>query len=283
MNKRPTIRQVLGLLCLLISNMVVAADLSDGKEIVTKAYNLERVQDQISRMAFTFSAPNEGDKNLTFRVFWKNYDSSAEFASKVLFFAEFPPVEKDKVYLGFLSAPLSNKKDEEWIYIPDLRQVMRLTAKSKRSGAEAKEQDELFGKSVLHRNHLDPRHPELDTHKLAGSEMLDGRDHYIVESTPKKTDLDAFPYIKTVNWIDKENFTLRRVHFINERNANEVEMDITWLNEKGKWIWKDVVGYKPKSKQKTSISVSKILVDVGLEDDLFSKRSMKKGLRGLKL
>ena len=280
-----TITTLVLMFSFLVYSAATVAASPDASKLMQEYFERARVDDEISRVTFTFSKPGEEDKKLVYRVFWKNYGADETFISKTLFFAEYPPAERGKSYLGMYRKPGSGEKDAEWIYLPDLRQVMRLTTKDghhHQHDHNKDHKDELFGKSVLNRSHLDPRPPSLDNHQFVIMEDVNGRPHYMIESRPKSGDR-SFPYSKIIYWLDKDNKVASRIHFVDQLDSVSVTMNIDWQEEKGKWVWKKVVGRNTEKNETTTIDSSKIHVNVGLEDGLFSKRNMEKGLENLRL
>ena len=85
----------------------------------------------------------------------------------------------------------AGKDDDQWIYLPALKKVKRISSDSK--------SDYFMGSDFTY-DDLGDRKLEDDTHKLLREEALDGIDYYVVESVPVDED---YMYSKTITWINK--------------------------------------------------------------------------------
>ncbi len=259
----------------LFSQAAQSAD-PNPQKIMQRVFDHKRVEDQDSTLTFRFFEPGTAEKKLVFRMLWKNEHGKNGYLNKVMFFSEYPPDQNGVAYMSWLREPGSSKEDDSWLYLPELRTVRRISHRDHKH-----KHDDVFGNSVLKRVHLDPRPPELDGHSVLGTEAINGRNYYVVESRPIVSN-KAYPFSKTVTWVDTETYTPRRVMFIDLSELLTADMEISWLKENEKWIWEKVKGFNPTNGARTLIEVTNIKVDIGLEDTLFSKRTMKRGLKRVK-
>lgn len=99
--------------------------------------------------------------------------------TKPFFFTESPPKKRGIAYLGWLRPTGRDKLDDEWIYLPELRSTRRIPHR----GHEHSHDDDEFGNSLVSREHLEPRPPQLDDHKIIGEQDFNGQPHYLISST----------------------------------------------------------------------------------------------------
>lgn len=256
--------------------MGVQADELSADAIMQKSYTVYSGDDSLSRITFIFQEKGVPEKKLIYTMAWKRF-TEGEYEAKVMMFREFPPDAKGVAYMGFFYTPNPSRNDDEWLYLPELRMVRKLS----HSGPKHAKQEE-FAPSELRQYDLMPRHPEYDTHQLLGAERIGGVDCYVIQSVPKSNAEEYYPYSKTVKWISKDNFLPLRVDYYNEHGKATKQQTSKWKKIGNAWMWEEVVGVNVLTANKTTLIVSDIRVNVGLTDASFSKRTMQLGIEGLK-
>lgn len=261
-------------LILLSSNSIIAAP--NAFQIIEKSYQTKRVDDQISTLTFRFVPVGKPEMKVVYTMIWKNMHGKKGLDNKAIFYTEHPPERKGIAYLGWLVSAGSAKQDDEWVYLPELRMTRRI---AKRSQQVANDADE-YGNSLLKREHLDPRPPHIDDHKLIGEKTLDGRTHYVISSTPNRHDhgQDERSTSKIIQWIDKESYRVNRMQFFSKRGSVEVvDMRITWEKIQDYWVWKTVEAVNPENGAITTLEISDTKINSKLKDRVFKKRMLEKG------
>lgn len=269
--KYPTMIGTLAALCF---SAAIHAEAPDAPTVITRAYEIQRVEDQIATLTFTFSAPGKDEQHVVYTMVWKNMKGEAGYDNKAMFFTESPPDKRGIIYLGWLRTPGNAKPDDEWIYLPELRMTRRIAHRD-----HAHDDDE-FGNSLLTREHLDPRPPQLDDHTLIGKEPLDGRMHYLIASTPKPHHSHGGDHMaqevaaKTVRWIDQENYRTNRAQFYDTKDKETLDMRIRWTQINDTWVWKSVTATDPHNGARTVMEIDKIRINIGLKEKDFSRRTL---------
>jgi outer membrane lipoprotein-sorting protein len=250
--------------------------------IMQKSYAVYSGDDSLSRITFTFQEKGFPEKKLVYTMAWKRF-TEGEYEAKVMMFREFPPDAKGVSYMGFFYMPHPSRNDDEWIYLPELRMVRKLS----HSGPKHAKQEE-FAPSELRQYDLMPRHPGYDTHQLLGAEKLGEVDCYVIQSTPKPNSAEAYPYSKVVKWISKDNFLPLRVEYYaeaqgrNEEGKLQKQQVTQWKKIGNAWVWEELKGINTLTGNKTTLTVSDVRINVGLTDGSFSKRAMQLGIEGVK-
>lgn len=239
-------------------------------EIVDKANGIEGGDDSISRLSFTFHQPDGSEKKLIYTMVWKEYAGRNDVDDKVIFFSEYPPDDKGKSFMVWV---YENRKNDEWMYLPELRMVRKVTHGEHHSHHD--EEDD-FAHSVLTQVDLVPREPGLDDHSLLEGEEINGHSDYVVESTPKQPSKN-FPYQKTHRWISKDNFLPERIDYYGQSGTAIKRQTIKWEKIGDAWVWEQVVGEDLKTGERTVLDISDIQLNTGLKDDVFSARTMRLG------
>ncbi|HKL84772.1 MAG TPA: outer membrane lipoprotein-sorting protein, partial [Treponemataceae bacterium] len=70
----------------------------------------------------------------------------------------------------------SSRSDDQWIFLPALNRVRRISSDGKG--------DSFMGSDFSY-DDLGARHPDKDSHKIIGTEKINGESCWIIESTPK--------------------------------------------------------------------------------------------------
>lgn len=260
-----TITLTMTCLLLLMASPVQAEGIT-GLEIMTKTDQLEDGDDQSSRAVYTL-INRRGQKRVRNTVrFWKDYDGKKGFDSKMITFFESPPDVKGT---GFLSWSYDNeaKDDDQWLYLPALRKVRRISAGNKN--------DYFMGTDFTY-DDMGDRKIEEDSHQLLRSEIYDNINCYVVESVPRKK---GEMYSKKQTWVDQKNWLVRKVDFYDRKDRFLKTLTMDWQSVKGIWTWKKGEMKNHLTKHSTVIDIKKTSVNTGLKDRVFTERSLKRPLK----
>lgn len=252
------------------------ADGLSADDIVKKSFAVDGGDDSLSRISFIFQEDGQPERRLTYFMAWKKFKGAGDIDSKVIMFREFPPDAKGVSYMGFFYRPELNRNDDEWLYLPELRLVRKLS----HSGPKHAKEEE-FTKSELRQYDLVPRDPGADGHQLLRSEALEGVDCYVIESTTKGR-ADYYPYSKAIKWIAKDGFLPLRIDYYDEKGKLLKQQTFKWKQAGDAWVWEEVTAENVQTANKTTLRISDIRVNVGLTDDAFTKRVMQVGMEGVK-
>lgn len=279
MNKRTVLTGCLGIIVFLIASIAATARAEElsADVIMKKTFEVYGGDDSLSKITFIFQEKGEPEKKLIYSMAWKKFKGAGEVDTKVMMFRDFPPDAKGVSYLGIFYKPEFNKNDDEWLYLPELRMVRRL---SHTGPKHAKEEE--FSKSELRQFDLVPRNPDDDMHKLLPSAAMEGVDCHVIESIPKKGGAEVYPYGKVVRWVSKDNFLPLRIDYYDEYNKLQKQQFTKWKKMNDAWVWEEVVGTNVQTGNKTLLTITGIKLNVGLTDESFSKRAMQLGIENVK-
>lgn len=279
--KRPFVIVVMTI-CFTIFPVTSHAELT-ATEILKQSYGAHGGNDSVSTLTFTFMEPNERERKLAYTMLWKDYKGKDGITTKMIFFKEYPPADKGIAYMTWMYSPELNQDDDEWLYLPELRTVRKLSKKIGEQGEHNEnDKDSEFSKSVLHRTQLVPRPPQLDTCKLVRTDKIDGKEYYVIERMPKTNDSE-YPYIKTINWISKNNFLLNKIDYIGMNGKLAIHQNIKWQKIGDNWVWDEVKATDRETGNTTVLKVTDVRINTGMDDEAFTKRVMKLGIDSLRL
>ncbi len=154
------------------------------------------------------------------------------------------------------------KDDDRWLYLPALDLVRRIAASDKRSS--------FVGSHFVYED-VSGRGVQADVHELV--EETDSL--YKIKNTPKESKGVEFKYYFV--WIDKENFMPVKAEYYNDQDKLIRTIDVVEV--------KDVQGHPTVMKSKTVdlerggetlMEFSNVSYDVGLTDNIFKERYLRK-------
>lgn len=275
---RISARHALAVLCVLACATTAGAAVPgpDPDRLMRNAYELYGGDDAFSHLRFSFEYDGGKTGALELVMAYKRYPAPAEVESKAIMFNEYPLDKKDIAYLGWFYRAGQGRDADQWLYLPELRMTRKLTRKPRDySGTKRRTEGDEFSVSELDMEELAPRAPMLDRHTLLGSETLGERAAYTVESVP--LDPDSSPYGKRVTWIAKDGYLPLRVDYYDRQMHQVKTLDFTWTRVGEVWVWKRVAAVNRVSGDKTVLEQSDVLVNLGLPDEMFTKRALDQG------
>lgn len=273
-------RKLIATMLVLVSFGSSAVEPEDAAAIMEKVYQTPRVADQISTLSFTFNRPGEKARRAVYVMVWKDMKRKDGYDNKAIFYTEFPLARKGIAYLGWLHPIGSEQKNDEWIYLPELAMTRRIVP---RDHERANDEDEFFG-SLLTHEHLEPRPPHLDDHRLLDEKTFNDEVHYLIDSRPahhshggSHAHGNGDSPARRVSWVDKKEMRINRIQFFGDDDKMQLDMQIEWLQQDGYWLWQRVEAVDPSSEARTVLDISDIRINSGLKERQFHKRNLDKG------
>lgn len=189
----------------------------------------------------------------------KNYAEGGE--QKYFIYFHQPSDVRDTTFMVY---KYPDKDDDRWLFIPAIDLVKRIAANDKFSS--------FVGSDFTYED-ISGRKPEEDTHALLKEEEVDGRNCFVIESTPR----GRSEYTKKISWIDKQNFLPLKEEFYDKQDglyrqfeAQEIK-DINGIPTIVKRVMENV-----KTGHRTEVTFQDIAYNLGIEDDIFSERYLRK-------
>lgn len=167
--------------------------------------------------------------------------------------------------MTFMVYKYPGKDDDRWLFVPAINMTKRIAASDKTSS--------FVGSDFTYEN-ISGRDIEDDTHALEKEEQINGKEVYVVKSTPKAADVN---YSYKLSWIDKEYFLPRKEEYYDLKGklmkvftAEKIE-NIKEIPTVMKRTMENV-----QSGHRTEVSLMRINYNLGIEDSLFSERYLKR-------
>ena len=164
----------------------------------------------------------------------------------------------------FMVYKYPDKDDDRWLFIPAISLVKRIAANDKYSS--------FVGSDFTYED-VSGRKPEEDNHTLLRKEEINGKSCFVIESIP----LGTSEYTKRISWIDDVNFLPLKEEFYDKQNelyrefqALEIK-DINGIPAVTKRTMKNI-----KTGHRTDVTFQEIEYNLGIGDDIFSERYLKR-------
>jgi len=167
---------------------------------------------------------------------------------------------------AFLSFTHATKPDDQWLYLPALKRVKRISSSNK-SGP--------FMGSEFAFEDLSSQEVEKYTYKWLRDEQLDGKDTFVIERYPE---YKHSGYKRMIVWVDKEIYMPLKVEYYDRKNSllktltfkdYKKYLDKYWRPDNQNMI-------NHQNKKSTELIWSNYKFKTGLTDRDFDKNSLKR-------
>ncbi|MDP8267420.1 MAG: outer membrane lipoprotein-sorting protein [Candidatus Tenebribacter davisii] len=245
----------------IITATLIAQEIT-GLKVVENVYNRPTGNDQTADLTMSLVNSRGDERVRIINQFLKDF---GDIEKKIMFFVS--PADVYNTSFMNWSYDEVGKDDDQWIYLPALKRVKRISSDSK--------SDYFMGSDFTY-DDLGDRHPSSDTHKLLREEEIDGEMCYVVESTPKE---EEYMYSKTITWIVKDKWIGKKKEFYDEDDEL-----LKTLTVKESVTLKDVIVitisemHNVQSDHKTIMKLENVQVNTGVSDNKFTERMMKRGM-----
>ena len=187
----------------------------------------------------------------------------------ILFFLS--PVEVRGI--GFLQWVRSDEEDQQWLFLPELKRVRRITGTSRQGsfvGTDFSYEDLAIWTEVLDWTEEDARS------RLLGEETVDGHVCAVIELQPAKVDVS---YGKIRIWVARDDYVPRRMEFDDDRGKLEKTLELSDVREVGAIpVAHRLVMRNERGGSQTRVVFTEIEFDTGVSDDEFTQRRLEKGI-----
>ena len=255
-----TIKSILPM-SILLSGMIFAQDLS-GLEVIQKVYDRPTGNDMTGNLIMTIENSRGNQRVRKIKQFVKTVKNGEK---KIMYFLS-PADVKNTSFMTW-SYDDASKSDDQWIYLPALKKVKRISSDSK---------GDYFMGSDFTYDDLGDRHPLDDTHTILREEVINEKETIVIESVPKD---EEYMYARTVTWVVKDSWIGLKKEFYDE--DDELLKILTVEDQQS---FKDVIiltKVKMKNVQRNQFTImefSDVQIDTGIPNNKFTERMMKRGI-----
>lgn len=223
-----------------------ARDLGWRDSVATMEMVLKNAQGETSTRAMrlkSFEMVNDGDKGLTI------FDQP-----------------RDVKGTAFLNHSHTTQSDDQWLYLPALKRVKRISSRNK-SGP-------FMGSEFAYED-LSSFELEKYTFDYVGDKQLDGTEVFLVEQIP--TDKNS-GYKKQLVWLDKQHYRPLKVEFYDRKGALLKTLQFNdyqqYLNQY--WRAHTMAMVNHQTGKSTTLITSDLALQTGLSEKDFDKNVLKR-------
>lgn len=245
----------------MLSGLAYTADIT-GLDVIQNTYDRPTGDNMQGDLSMILINSRGEERVREIKQFTKDF---GEVDKKIMFFISPADVRNTSFMSWSYDDPTKN--DDQWIYLPALKKVKRISSDSK---------GDYFMGSDFTYDDLGDRHPLDDTHRIVREEVVNGKPTYVVESIPKDKD---YMYSRTITWINKDSWIGLKKEFYDEDSEL---LKILTVDEQqvfdGIIIITKMRMNNVQKKQSTVMSFSNVVMNKGIADDNFTERMMRRGL-----
>ncbi|MCW9026045.1 MAG: outer membrane lipoprotein-sorting protein [Thiovulaceae bacterium] len=254
---------------LTLSLLLSSAFAITGLEIAQKVHDREDGDNSTANMRMVLINKSGQKRERELKTFTKD---KGEDELKMMFFLSPADVENT----AFLTYDYddSDKDDDQWLYLPELKKVKRIASSDKSSS---------FMGSDFTYSDMTNRNVEDYTYKVMKETNVDGHKVWQMLVTPKsKKTIDETGYTKSIVFVRQDNFVIiQALHYVKAGKKLKY-MKVLGL-EKVEGVWtvtkmQMVTKKGRKTLHKTLFEFRDIKYNQDLEESFFETRTLKKGL-----
>lgn len=167
---------------------------------------------------------------------------------------------------AFLSYTHAIKPDDQWLYLPALKRVKRISSANK-SGP-------FMGSEFAYED-ISSQEIEKYTYKYLRDETIDDQAAFVVERTPR---YKHSGYTKQIVWIDKQHYRVLRVEYLDRKGAHLKTLTVKHYKQYLDKFWRadqmDMVNHQ--NGKSTTLLWSNYRFKSGLSKRDFDRNSLKR-------
>lgn len=222
--------------------------------------------DRLQRMALTIVDRRGGERHRELLIRLKKYP--ADRTRTILFFLSPPDVKG----VGFLQWADPHGKDEQWLYLPELKRVRQISGGAKREsfvGTDFSYEDLAIISQALDWNERDAPARGLRL------ESLDGRDCHVIERTPAAKEL---AYSRLRLWLTVDDLTVLQFEMDDASSRLVKRLRLSDIRAVGaiptafRMEMRNV-----RTGSHTLVEFTEVQYDTGMSDDRFTQRALEHG------
>jgi outer membrane lipoprotein-sorting protein len=157
--------------------------------------------------------------------------------------------------------------DDQWLYLPALKRVKRISSSNK-SGS-------FMGSEFAYED-IGSQEVEKYTYKWIRDDLFNNEECYVVEYLP--VDKKNSGYTKQVTWIDKNEYRIQKVEYYDRKNSHLKTLSIQGYKKYLNKYWKaeEMVMVNHQNGKSTQLQFSEYRFSVGLKGSDFTKNALKR-------
>jgi outer membrane lipoprotein-sorting protein len=256
----------------LIVGLAPASGLGRGEELTAQeVVSRVRVQDdaiddETADVDIRSMDANGVEQTSTLRLYWRNSRGAKGILGQTLLVTLSPKNRKGESFLLWQAERAS--ESQAWLYLPDLRQALRITVAGQDAQRPKPNADMLLGFEQLGARLL----AEGDR-VLIGREQVSGIVYVILEERLAGETAGTRRF-----WVSPEYATIAKIEYYDAAGGVGTTQTIEWQQVGGAWVWKRVEVRTFNPPAHTVLNLRNVKVNTGLSDRLFTVNTLKSGV-----
>ena len=172
--------------------------------------------------------------------------------------------------IGFLQYDYDDdsKDTDQWMYLSALGKIKRIVA----GNDNEPKTGTLFGSEFSYED-VERQHISDYQYKILKEEKYAGADCWVIETIPTPEHARSSNYSKSISWIDKSNYIVRKsLSFDRRGRLNKQFTQSNIVNIDGVWVPKKMNMNNVLSKRMSTLKITSINLNVPVKDELLSQR-----------
>jgi outer membrane lipoprotein-sorting protein len=223
--------------------------------------------DRVQRLQLKIIDRRGGERNRSLVISFKKYP---EDRNRTLLFFEEPPEVKG---VGFLQWADPHGKDEQWLYLPELKRVRQISSAAKHEsfvGTDFSYDDLAIIGEITDWTDADARA------SLLPDESVDGQPCHVIQFAPTGKDLT---YSSIVTWLRADDFVFLKYEMHDKQDRLEKQLTLGDIRPVGAIPTAFHMEMKNlQSGSHTVVTFTEVKYDSGVDDGLFTQRALEHGL-----
>lgn len=265
-------RWVVGVAALAVIAAAGAASGDDARALLDKVKELNRTTrkwtDRVQRLQLAIVSRRGDEARRDLEVFTKRYGDDA--SRSIMFFHAPPQVEG----IGFLQWTAPSEPDRQWLYLPALKRVRQISGGARTesfAGTDFSYEDLAIMQDVL-----DWGEDKAAT-RVVGNESIDGHVSDIIELSP--TPAADVSYGKIRLWLGRDDQMVRKYELVDADGQLAKTLVLSDIRQEGAIPAAHHLEIRnERSGSHTTVDLTSLRYDSGLDDDLFTQRRLEKGI-----
>ncbi|MCF6183549.1 MAG: outer membrane lipoprotein-sorting protein [Bacteroidales bacterium] len=225
----------------------------NATEIIKKADKKFRGNSAKAEMTMTIVRPT-WKRTLKFKTWGKGNDYSLALIT-------YPPKEKGQTFL--------KRKNEMWTWNPKISRLIKMPPSLMSQGWMGSDysNDDILKESSIVNDY---------SHKIIGSEKIDGIDCYKIELIPKEDAVVIWG--KLIKWISKEEYNQMKSEYYDEDGylvKTEISSSVKLMGNKKIPTHIEIIPAEEPN-HKTIVDINSMIFDIPINDNFFSQQNMKR-------
>ncbi|OVE74362.1 outer membrane lipoprotein-sorting protein, partial [bacterium B13(2017)] len=168
---------------------------------------------------------------------------------------------------AFLTFTHKAKDDDQWLYLPALKRVKRISSSNK-SGS-------FMGSEFAYEDFAS-QEIEKYTYKWIRDEVFEGKECFVIEYYP--VDKKNSGYTRQITWVDKSEYRVWKVEYFDRKNSHLKTLRINGYQKYLDKFWRanEMNMVNHQNGKSTQLVFSNYKFQTGLKDKDFTKNSLKR-------